>query len=262
MERFVTYPLLNKFQQINHFSTTRWGGISTGNYASFNLSPYTGDDPNKQQANLAILCEELQIEAHQLIFPYQTHGDEIRCINLGFNMLSPKAQKLYLHGVDALITNLHAIYIGVTTADCVPILLYDTKNQAIAAIHAGWRGTCARLVQKVLTRMQTEFGTQPEHVVASIGVSISPSAYAVGAELIELFEKANFNTASIFKHRNNSLYLDLWEANKSILQENNIPASQIEIAGICSFTQHEDFFSARKLGLQSGRILSAIELLP
>ena len=153
-----------------------------------------------------------------------------------------------------------AICIGVTTADCVPILIYDPVNKAIAAVHAGWRGTNSRIVQKTIQAMQVLYGTHPENVLVSIGVSISPDAYNVGEDLLLEFENSGFPTELIFCKKEEILYLDLWKANKWLLTEMGVPVSQIEIANICSYTNADIYFSARKLGLKSGRMLSAIML--
>jgi YfiH family protein len=177
-----------------------------------------------------------------------------------YSILSDLNKIAYLEGVDALITNLSQVCIGVTTADCVPVLLFDKVNNVIAAVHAGWRGTCSRIVEKTIQLMITIFGTEPNNVFASIGVSISPEVYNVGHELIEEFEKAKFPVKEIFNSSENQLFLDLWKANKWLLMQTGVPENQIEIAGICSFTNSNDYFSARKLCIKSGRMLSGIML--
>ena len=256
----IQYPILSQFHEIEHFCTTRQGGCSSGNYASFNLSPFSGDNAENQKSNIKLLASHLQIPTSQIIFPYQTHGDKVKIIDSQFQNQFPAFQTDYLNGVDALITNQSGVCIGVTTADCVPVLLYDAENKVVAAIHAGWRGTCSRIIQKTIDLMTAAFGTIPEKVFASIGVSISPVVYNVGEELVSEFEKTGFPVNQIFISRNNQLYLDLWQANKWLLQSIGVPELQIEIAGICSFINSDHYFSARKLGIKSGRMLSGIML--
>lgn len=257
---FIHYPILSCFPELLHFCTTRHGGVSSGNYGTFNISPFSGDNAENQQANLGLLATELQISTQQILFPYQTHSDNVRIINSDFLQLSDLNKKAYLDGVDALITNLSQVCIGVTTADCVPVLIFDKVNKVIAVAHAGWRGTCSRIVEKTLQQMTITFGTHPKDVFASIGVSISPEVYNVGRELVEEFEKANFPVKEIFNSRENQHFLDLWNANKWLLMQTGVPENQIEIAGICSFSNSNDYFSARKLGIKSGRMLSGILL--
>ncbi len=255
---FIHYPILSCFPELLHFCTTRYGGDSSGNYSTFNISPFSGDNAENQQINLGLLATELRISVQQIHFPYQTHSDNVKIINSDFLQLSDLKKSAYLDGVDALITNLPQVCIGVTTADCVPVLIYDKEQKVVAAVHAGWRGTCSRIVEKTFELMKVSYGTNPENVFASIGVSISPEVYNVGEELITEFEKADFPVTEIFNRLDNQLYLDLWNANKWLLMQMGVPENQIEIAKICSFTNSNNYFSARKLGMKSGRMLSGI----
>lgn len=258
--KIINYPILAQFPELLHFCTTRHGGVSSGNFGTFNFSPYSGDIPENQKANIGLLANELHLSTQQILFPYQMHSDNVKIINSEFLQFSDVYKMTFLEGVDALITNLANVCIGITTADCVPVLIFDKVNNVIAAVHAGWRGTCARIVEKTIQQMIIVFGTDPGNIFASIGVSISPDVYNVGAELMEEFEKAYFPVSEIFDKRENQIYLDLWNANKWLLMQVGVPENQIEIAGICSYTHSDDFFSARKLGLKSGRMLSGIML--
>jgi YfiH family protein len=249
---------MSKFKELTHFCSTRFGGYSIGNYGAFNLSPFTGDVPRNYQQNLQKLLHRFDIDQSRLIYPFQTHGAVVKAIDESFFNYSAQERVALLNGVDALVTNLPKLCVAVTTADCVPILLYDSKQRVVAAIHAGWRGTCARIVEKTIDLMKLNYGTNPIDVIASIGVSISPDAYKVGEELVTEFENHHFESSIIFKHTRQGLYLDLWAANKWLLEGCGVPSDHIEIAGICSFAQSDQFFSARKLGIQSGRMLSGI----
>jgi polyphenol oxidase len=154
---------------------------------------------------------------------------------------------------DALVSNESGKRIGVRTADCVPILLADPKTRAVAAIHAGWRGTAARVASKTIERMQKDFGTQPGNVIAAIGPSIGVCCYEVGTEV-----RAQF--ADLFPDRigNGHLMLDLIEANRRILMAAGVPAAQIQSAGLCTYCSPEDFFSYRRDPRDPGRMISFI----
>jgi YfiH family protein len=254
----VKYPIFNRYPEITHFTTTRNGGISKGNYASCNLSPFSGDEPESVRENTNRLCSLLEISPTQFIFPYQTHSNKVREINPGFFELPPYRQSEYLQGVDALVTSATNVCIGVTTADCVPILFYDPVNKVIAVAHAGWRGTRDRIVVKTVSVLTQCYGTQPSDLVVAFGPSISAKAYNVGIEVIESFEAAGFDSALFSVKHENSFYLDLWEANRLLLFSAGVLPQGIEISGLCTFTEHERFFSARKLGIKSGRMLSGI----
>jgi len=254
----ITFDLLNKFSKIAHFCTTRQGGVSVGNYASMNMSPFSGDNVEHQSENLNLLKKKLN--STDLIIPFQTHGTEIGIINEDFIQKNFAERADLLNGVDALITKEPNVCIGVTTADCVPLIFYDPQLEVIAVAHAGWRGTCGRIAEKVVKRMQEEFGSHPQHINVVIGPSISGTVYNVGTELIDNFSSAGFPVAEIFNTNNELIYLDLWRANQWLLESMGVPADHIQISEICTYTQHEKFFSARRLGLKSGRMLSAIML--
>lgn len=257
----INYQLFQQHKEIAHFCTSRQGGVSVGNYASFNLSPYSGDIPEHWNENRRELCRKMGFEPSQLIIPYQTHSTEIRHIDPSYSKLSDENRKSYLYGVDALITALPNICIGVTTADCVPLLFFDPVQKVIAAVHAGWRGTCARITEKTVQEMVQTYNCRATDILVVLGPSISAEAYSVGEELIENFRSARFNVSQIISKRNERIYLDLWEANRQSLLNAGILPENIEISGICTFTQSHQFFSARKLGINSGRMLSGIILL-
>ncbi|MBN2766875.1 MAG: peptidoglycan editing factor PgeF [Paludibacteraceae bacterium] len=260
MDKIVTFDILKPFSEIAHFCTTRQGGVSEGNFSSFNISPFSGDSADNFCSNLQILSHKTGISTNKFVFPFQTHEDKILTIDSHFQHKSLHDKQQALKGIDAIITREKGICIGVTTADCVPILIFDRKQKVIAAVHAGWRGTCARLVEKTIKEMQKTCGTNTKDIFALIGPSISPVVYEVGPELQTLFREADFPVEKIFSEKNEKFLLDLWEANRYLLTENAVPISQIEVSGICTYTEHNNFFSARRLGIKSGRMYSGIAL--
>jgi YfiH family protein len=168
-----------------------------------------------------------------------------------------------LMGVDAVITDLEQTCIGVSTADCIPVLLHDTKRDVIAAIHAGWRGTVSMIVCKAIDKMKRVYGSCAGDIDAIIGPGISIDAFEVGDEVYEAFKEAGFLMQKIARRYptadgRTKWHLDLWEANSLLLQECGVERERIEIAGVCTFTRHTEFFSARRLGINSGRIFSGI----
>lgn len=256
----IKSKLLSKYTEIAHFCTSREGGVSLGNYASNNLSPYSGDNAADFSQNQQILCTHLGITPGQLIMPYQTHGTEVRQITDVFRTLQPVERIAYLQGVDALVTDITGICIGVTTADCIPLLFFDPQQKVIAVAHAGWRGTCNRIATKTIQVLTERHNCQSENIEVFIGPSISPNVYEVGQEVVGQFEHAGFDTGKIIRTKNGSIFLDLWKANVLQLEESGVLPDQIEISGICTYTRHEEFFSARRLGITSGRMLSGIML--
>lgn len=256
------YESLRSCSNISHFVTTRQGGCGAGAYGTFNCSPYCGDEPSVVARNQQRLIATLPYHPRELIIPRQTHGTEVRLIDESFLNAPAETRREMLTGVDALITQLPGCCLCVTTADCIPLLLYDTKRKAVAAIHAGWRGTLNRLVAHTLRQMRQQFGTEGADLLACVGPGISLNSFEVGDEVYEAFCNEGFDPALIARHnrQTDKYHLDLWEANRLQLIDFGTPATQIELAEICTYLHHEQFFSARRLGIQSGRILSGIQI--
>ena len=255
----LEYGIMHPYSNISCFSTTRHGGCGEGAYATFNCTHYCDDNPAHVKANLEHVKAYLNRakagavkREHVLVIPRQTHTTNVRVIT-GL----PTAEEL--QNVDAVVTSLKNICLCVSTADCVPVLLYDTKQQAIAAIHAGWRGTVGRIIENTLDVMHEQYGTEGKDVVACIGPSISLESFEVGDEVYAAFAEAGFDMDRMAR-KYEKWHLDLWEANRLQLLNQGVLSENMEVAGICTYQQHEDFFSARRLGIQSGRILSGIML--
>ena len=252
----ISFDIFNQFPEITQFCTTRQGGVSEGNFTSLNISPFVGDNIDHQKKNIEILRNHLKV--NDIVFPYQIHGSEIQVIDDNFLQQNIPDRNKLLHGIDALVTNEKDICIGVTTADCVPITFYDPRNEVIAVAHAGWRGTCARIAEKTIKIMQSKFGCSASDIYILIGPSISAVVYNVGNEVYESFKTAKFPVDLIFKRTNELLYLDLWTANRWLFEQCGISSRKIQVAEMCTFTQNERFFSARKQGINSGRMLNGI----
>lgn len=249
-------------KQLSAVSTTRQGGVSEHNYASMNLCHYVGDKDECVKENRQLFCQRLGITSEQLFLPTQTHNDKVLEINNAFLSLSYTKQNQLLHDIDALITNQKQICIGVSTADCVPIFLYDITNQIIAIIHAGWRGTIAQITTKTLSLMVNKYNSNPKDIFAAIGPCISQKNYEIGNDLYHIFQQSDFPLEQLFIKNSitSKWHLNLSEANRWLLLKAEIPIHQIEIANICTYDQSHIFFSARKSGIHSGRIASCIML--
>jgi YfiH family protein len=249
------FAIFDGNEHIIHFITTRHGGVSTGNYASFNLGEYAGDDAAAVRRNRERLCCTSGIPIAHLCVPHQVHGDKI-------GVLCEPPSPFVPGDMDALITGEPGICLAVSTADCVSLLLYDPDKKTIAAVHAGWRGTALRIAGKTVRRMTEEFGCNPGKILAGIGPSIGGKAFEVGEEVCESFISAGIDITP-FCHRNapaGKAHIDLKEANRQQLLEAGIPHTHIEVSDICTYTRQEDFFSARRQGLHSGRMLTGIML--
>ncbi len=251
-------------EKVTAFSSTRYGGCSEGNYSSFNVNRYCGDHEECIARNMQSLKNLLNVS--QVVMPHQVHGTEV------FQLKHPAPWEDMaddLEGVDALITDVKGVCIGVSTADCIPVLLYDEAHHAAAAIHAGWCGTVKRIAEETVRSMRDAFGTQPELLRAVIGPGISLASFEVGDEVYDQFRIVGFPIDRIARRYpilppfggtegGFKWHLDLPLCNR--LQLEAVGVRQIEMSGICTYLQSDEYFSARKLGVNSGRILTGIVL--
>ena len=250
------YPL---GEGVTAFSSTRQGGYSEGRYGEFNINRYCGDSEEAIQKNRETLCQLLGIEDHSLLMPHQVHLAEIAVVDREMLTLPTEEILQKLDGIDALMTNEAGVCIGVSTADCIPVLLYDPIRRASCAIHAGWRGTVQRIVEKAVTRMTEVFGSDPKNLIAQIGPGIHLESFEVGDEVYQTFEKEGFPMELISK-KYEKWHIDLPECNRLQLVAAGIPETHIAVSPVCTFQQSDTFFSARKLSINSGRIFTGILL--
>ena len=240
-------------EHITAFSTERHCTEATAPYDGFNITHYCGDEVEHVRQCRKQLCERLGIPDSRLIVPRQVHGVHIEEV-------TEQNRGEAFEDTDALITRLEGVCIGISTADCVPLLFYDSGTGAIAAAHAGWRGTVARIGVRTLMAMKEAYGTKAEDISCVIGPSIGPEAFEVGEEVYEAFADAGFPMDSIaYRHaETRKWHIDLWRANAWQLQQAGIPEKAVHVCGLCTYTHYSRFFSARRLGINSGRMFTGI----
>jgi polyphenol oxidase len=184
---------------------------------------------------------------------------------------------------DAAITNSPNLLLGVQTADCVPILLVDSQNRAVAAVHAGWRGTLHRIVEKTIGRMTMQYGTRPADLLAAIGPAIGGCCYEVGTEVAAAFQSQFAQAPEWFDELRTgdepnplqwlnqfppghqpppkNVHLDLRKANSAQLQAAGVRDQNIFVSDLCTACRPDLLFSYRKQGAESGRMMAAIGIV-
>ena len=259
---------------VTTFSTTRHGGVSQGNYGEFNINAYCGDTPEAIAQNRKALCDELDVDDDRLLLPHQVHGVELRLISNEFFDFRQPIQQMLLEGVDGVMTTVSGVCIGVSTADCIPVLFYDAPHHAVCAVHAGWRGTLAQIARKAVVEMRQSFLTRPADLQVCIGPGISLRNFEVGDDVYEQFAAAGFDMSKMacqfpttdeevplsLREKVLKWHLDLPECNRLQLQGIGVPADHIHLSGICTYERVDDYFSARRLGVASGRVFTGIIL--
>jgi YfiH family protein len=247
VKEFIYYSIFSGHENVVAFTSTRQT-FETNN------PRFTGDSPEIYGQNRILLAEKLMIKTDQLVFPRQTHTNCIAEIN--------EIPKTEIKETDALVTNKTGICLCVQTADCVPVLLYDPIKGVIAAIHAGWRGTVKKIAEIAVHKMVVQYNSLPENIIAAIGPSISPEIYEVGDEVVAAVRDSIPNAELILQKKSSEkFHVNLWEANRQVLINTGISEKNIEILGECSYLQNNKYFSARKDGLETGRMVSGIMLL-
>jgi polyphenol oxidase len=241
---------LGKEPSVKHFVTGRG---PNANGKEFTLSYSSSPHREEIQHNRELLAAAMGVPGSRLYFPSQVH--KTRIVNV-----THRTSKDELMETDALITAESGVCIAVMSADCVPILVYDTRNKAAGAVHSGWKGTVARILEKTLREMKSQFGTQGKDIVAGIGPSVCQESYEVGEEVVHLVNDAFGKESGLMIPQNgNKAKLDLWKANKIQLREFGVEESQIEISDLCTVKNNNYFFSARKG--DSGRFAAGIVIV-
>jgi YfiH family protein len=269
-----------------HGFSSRTGGLTTAYEPSaeaggdLNLGFTASDDAGTVIANRKIFLNALYGRDGEpsLATLKQIHSALVRRVEAGDDLANPADLK-----GDGLMTDTPGVLLGIQTADCIPVLVADTKNRAVAAFHAGWRGTLRRIVQNGIGRMRLEFGSRPKDMVAAIGPGIGVCCYAVGEEVRHEFESQFSYAAELFRevydsdpikekfpllfltarapgHSNlgPSLHLDLAEANRRQLLDAGLQSSAIHVIAQCTSCHTERFFSHRTEHGFTGRMMNVI----
>jgi hypothetical protein len=277
---YVAVPGWEKMPWLWHGFSTRVGGVSSvyapeDSPGELNLG-FTSDDSREN------VLRNRQYLAEAITGSPATPLATLRQVHSSVLVIADTASANPCKG-DGLMTDQAGFLIGVQTADCIPVLIADRKRKAVAAFHAGWRGTVKRIVESGVGRMRLQFGSRPEDLVAAIGPGIGPCCYAVGEEVLTEFE-SQFSYASELFHEvydtdpvrtrypmlfltqrapghspiGPSLHLDLIEANRRQLLAAGLKPRSIKVVGGCTSSQPDLFFSYRASQGRSGRMLSVI----
>jgi hypothetical protein len=203
------------------------------------------------------LARAFGITQDALVTVKQVHGSDILVID--------EPNEDYSHFLslesDSIITNQPGVMIGVCVADCVPIMLLDPDGKIIAAVHAGWQGTAAKLVSKTVSGMQSLFESNPEKLHAFIGPSIGKCCYEVDAPVMQAFTQGGIHWDSCAEQSGNGKWhLDLAAANRDLLIDSGLSASRIQMSDMCVCCHYELFFSYRRDNGETGRQIGFIML--
>ncbi len=225
---------------------TRRGGISPAPWHSLNLGGSVGDDPARVAENRIHTFHTMGCDPASIHDVWLVHGTDIVYADEPRPLEKPSAQ------ADILFTDNPNVSLFMRFGDCVPIMFHDPIKNIIGIAHAGWLGTVRGVAKAAVEGMQSRYGCKPENIVAGIGPSIGVDHYEVGADVISQFhEKYNHDADKVLQTRNGSTFLDLWAANAIQLQ--NAGVEQIEVSGVCTACNLDDWFSHRAEKGKTGR---------
>lgn len=236
---------------VRHGFSTRIGGVSVGPFATLNAAVAPGDEPDAVAENLRRFAGALAVDAERLFQVSQVHGAEVRVI-------APEDERLSVveERADGLVTWDARSAVGIRVADCVPVLVHDQRQNGVAALHAGWRGIVSGVVQVGVSHLARRAVT-PAGMVAAIGPCIGPCCFEVGEEVADALLMAVPDDAIVDRSRSKP-HVDLRLAVRRQLNALGIVDEHIEDVPGCTRCDAERFFSHRRDGARSGRLIAAI----
>ncbi|MCC8123556.1 MAG: peptidoglycan editing factor PgeF [Oscillospiraceae bacterium] len=259
----LTYHTADGFTAVGgvaHAFSTRMGGVSEGMYSSLNLGANRGDDPKHVRENYRRFCAALGVQPERLVFSRQVHADGVRtvtCADIGKGL-----DREIDYEADALMTDIPGIVLTVFTADCLPILLYDPVRRAVAAVHAGWRGTALDIAGRAAARMGEVYGSDPKDILAAVGPCIAKCCFETGADVPNAMTEVLGSAALpyIASQPAGKFHVDLKGINTCLLERAGLQAAHISISNACTSCRPDEFWSHRVTQGQRGSQAAVIAL--
>lgn len=262
---YLTFPMLDELPCIRHLFTTRLGGVSKGMFASMNLSFTRGDNKEDVMENFRRVGRALFTEPEAFVCSDQTHTTNIRVVtkeDMGKGLVRERDYK----DIDGLITKEKGIVLSAFYADCVPLYFVDPVKKVIGLSHSGWKGTVGKIGPGTVRRLQEEFGSKPEELICAIGPSICKDCYEVSGDVAARVEKCFSGNKKIleqvlFPKEDGKYQLDLWKANRFLLEEAGVKSEHIQTTDICTCHNPYYLFSHRASMGKRGNLGAFIMLI-
>ncbi len=246
MALFTTFSLFQNQPRLVQAFSTRKGGVSFPPYGALNLGLHTGDKRENVYKNRALYFEALHIPQDKLVFPEQVHSDCVKVVD--------KPGKV--SRCDALIARNSNLFLTIQTADCFPVFLYDPQARVVGIIHSGWRGTARNIVGKTIALMESECNVNPERIIAAIGPGVQQSCYQVDDQTA-----SHFNERDLVPDGIGHFKLDVQGAIVRQLQNAGVADERMERDTTCTHCETDLYYSYRRDGHQSGRMMGVIGMV-
>ncbi len=248
-----------RIDKVVAFNTLRGTVDQNDPYSQYNLCDYRTDSPQHVSSSRLALCELLGIKPSCLVSAVQTHSTNVATVDSRLLAMDDNERRKVLTGIDALVTTMRGVCIGVNTADCVNLAMVDLQAGVAAVAHGGWKGTAGRIAAATIIAMQ-RLGADPSHIMATMGASICTNCFEVGDEVVESFVHEGFDLSRIMRRNpaSGKAHISLRTATAITLTEAGVPESNIVNTHRCTRCAPDRYFSARRLGIDSGRVFTGI----
>lgn len=245
-QSYITFRLFEQFEDLLCAVSTRKGGTSSGLFSSQNMGNFQQDKPQNIFSNRIRFYNRLNVPENAIVLPGQIHSSNCCIVNSAAD--APDT--------DSLITTTPGLFLGVQTADCFPVFLYSPKSKAVAVVHAGWRGVVSGIIPKTLSKMSGDLDVNISVLYAVIGPGLQKECFEVQSDVYNKFPEKY-----IFPHIEHSKrYLDLSGFIRSQLIGQGLRDNNIYQSVDCTKCQAEYYYSYRRDGINSGRMLGIIGL--
>ncbi|KRE90438.1 multicopper polyphenol oxidase [Paenibacillus sp. Soil766] len=286
MEPFVVQPSLQSnedhpvllpiaswmslFPEITAGFSTRLGGVSQAPFSTLNLGLHVNDNQDDVVRNRELVADAVGQSFASFTYAEQVHGKDIAIVSLNEQGMGRDCREKALQAKDGFITNEQGIVLCAQFADCVPLYFYDPVKRAVGLAHAGWKGTVLNISMATISLMTHTFGSRPSDIRAAIGPSIGVCCYEVDQTVasrvrlvIEETQITSEEQKAIITDKGNEKYmLNLQLLNQKLIEQAGILSSHIEVTQLCTSCRTDLFFSHRKEGGSTGRMIAWIGLRP
>ncbi|MDR3178934.1 MAG: peptidoglycan editing factor PgeF [Oscillospiraceae bacterium] len=260
---FLTFPIFEKYNFVQHAFSTKIGGVSKNEFKSMNFRLFGNEDKENIFENYRRLFYAIGINScDSIALSSQKHGNLVKIVTEK-KSIKENYEELEKQEFDGLITNVKNISLVTHHADCTPIFFLDPEKKVVAVAHSGWKGTAKEISKKIVEKMSLEFSCNPKQIICAIGPTIAQNCYEVSADVYEAFKSKSFILHSSFKKSKNpdKYMFSLRTANKEILKKSGILEKNIFISNVCTHCLNKIFFSHRVSGNKRGTMVAVISLL-
>lgn len=240
----ISFDIYNPFPHLICRFSTRKGGKSEGEFSSLNLGLRTGDDQSIVKQNREAFFRYLNVPVKNIAFTDQVHSSTVKIV---------REPEIYPQ-TDGLITAEKNLFLVIQTADCFPVFMYDPLAEVVAAVHCGWRSVFSGILENTLTLMRDHFRVNPQNILTAVGPGLQKECFEVRADL---YDQVDNRYLSVHPEPDKRLF-DLRSMVVDKLQKQGVRSNNIFLADNCTKCEEALFYSFRRDGLRSGRMMGVI----